>query len=398
MRPVPRAHPLVMNSEIRTFSDPISGRTVRQLTRYKGHSHHFYFTNPGWWDGGRRLLFGSDRAGRTNLFSVHLESGEITQHTDQDMPGPPRETSFLYAAAHPSLPECYFWRGEKLIVIDLVSNRERLLWTRPAGHQSNIINVTADGASVCSVIYEDLADRFDYDNLHGYVGCTKYWAAFPRSRIIQVPLDGGASRTVWEEKYWIGHINTSPTQPHLLTFCHEGPWEEVDHRIWMLDMRSGKAWKLRERTMAGERTGHEYWHASGKAIGYHGYYPDGRRFFGAIDYDNANMRELEMEGETGHIHSLDDRLIVGDAEGDDAHPFLHLWGRNGSAYDRPRILCRHDSSSACQQLHVHPRFSADGTRIVFTSDATGYGQVYEVEVGDWTDLPVIDVEQDYSRH
>lgn len=37
--------------------------------------------NPGWWDNGRRLLPGSDRVGRTNLFSVHLESGEITRHT-----------------------------------------------------------------------------------------------------------------------------------------------------------------------------------------------------------------------------------------------------------------------------------------------------------------------------
>ncbi len=52
--------------------DALSGVRVRRLTDYKGHSHHLYFTNPGWWDGGRRLLFGSDRDNRTNLFSIDL--------------------------------------------------------------------------------------------------------------------------------------------------------------------------------------------------------------------------------------------------------------------------------------------------------------------------------------
>ena len=29
-------------------------------------------------------------------------------------------------------------------------------------------------------------------------------------------------------------------------------------------------------------------------------------------------------------------------------------------------------------LNPHPSFSPDGTRVVFTSDRTGYAQVYEV--------------------
>lgn len=30
------------------FTDPLSGVALRCLTAYRGHSHHFYFTNPGW--------------------------------------------------------------------------------------------------------------------------------------------------------------------------------------------------------------------------------------------------------------------------------------------------------------------------------------------------------------
>jgi len=63
--------------EWRDYRDPRTNVTVRQLTNYKGHSHHLYFTNSGWYDDDRKLLFGSDRENRTNLFSIDLETGEI---------------------------------------------------------------------------------------------------------------------------------------------------------------------------------------------------------------------------------------------------------------------------------------------------------------------------------
>ncbi len=76
-------------AEWHTFADARTGVEIRQLTRHKGHSHHLYFTNPGWYDGGRKLLFGSDRGNRTNLYGVDLASGAITQLTDLDQPPPP---------------------------------------------------------------------------------------------------------------------------------------------------------------------------------------------------------------------------------------------------------------------------------------------------------------------
>lgn len=64
-------------TEWRTWTDSQTGVAVRQLTSYKGHSHHLYFTNPGWYHGGRKLLFDSDRGNRANLFGLDLESGAI---------------------------------------------------------------------------------------------------------------------------------------------------------------------------------------------------------------------------------------------------------------------------------------------------------------------------------
>jgi hypothetical protein len=42
-----------MKSEMSTYRDRLSGVTVTQLTGYRGHSHHFYFTNRAGTQAGR---------------------------------------------------------------------------------------------------------------------------------------------------------------------------------------------------------------------------------------------------------------------------------------------------------------------------------------------------------
>lgn len=386
-----------------TFTDSTTGATIRQLTNYKGHSHHFYFTNPGWYAGGRKLLFGSDRENRTNLFSMDLESGEITQLTDLAPAPPPFETEFIFSCVNPVRDEAYFWYNGRLMAIDLDTCKQRPLWTLPEGFACNMLNCTADGKYVCTGIYEDLSDRFRIDYLHGYVGFRETWEAQPLSRIMRIATDGSgdgsggngisgdssAGDNVWEEHSWIGHVNTSPTQPHLITFCHEGPWGQVDNRIWGLDLNTGDAWKIRPRTQEGEAVGHEYWYADGVHLGYHGAFPNGEKFFGRITYDNKDQVEVSFPHETGHIHSNDLSLIVGDAK-----PYVRLWQWNGQDFDGPRVLCRHNSSMHIQKVHVHPRFNAEGTQVLFTSDVAGYGNLYLMDVPPFESLPRLeDVER-----
>src|SRR6185503_3778150 len=146
----------IFKPETRVFTDPQTGVRVRQLTDYKAHSHHLYFTNPGWYDGGKKLLFGSDRCNRTNLFSLHLDSGEITQLTDLE----PANADFLFASLNPCRAEVYFWHERHLVALNLDTFETRRLYRVPDGYAVNMTNVTADGHYVCTGIYEDLSARF----------------------------------------------------------------------------------------------------------------------------------------------------------------------------------------------------------------------------------------------
>jgi oligogalacturonide lyase len=376
-------------SELRTYEDPRTGVEVRQLTNYRAHSHHFYFTNNGWYANESKLLFASDRENKTDLFSIDLKSGDITQLTDLTPLPLPREVEFLRACANPVRDEAYFWYGYDLIALDLNTLEQRALYRMPDGFDVSMINCSADGQHVYCSISEDMSHRFRVDLLRGYIGFRETWAAMPLSQIVQVAVDDSGSKVVWEENYWVGHVNTSPQHPHLLTFCHEGPWQEVDNRIWGINVLTGDVWKIRPCEEPGEAVGHEYWHADGEMIGYHGRYADGRGFFGHIRYDNTGRIEVpfdtkQFKSPHGHFYSNDIQLVVSDVG-----PTVDLWRWNGQDYGEARALCSHDSSFKTQQQHVHPRFNTAATQVVFTSDVSGYGNVYLVAVPDFDSLPLL---------
>lgn len=373
-----------MPIEKKSYQDPSSGLPVTQLTDYKGHSHHFYFTNPGWYEDGRKLLFSSDRNNRTNLFGVDVETGEIEQLTDLAPVPLPRELEFLRASKNPVRDEAYFWHDLKLMALDLATRFTRVIYELDPGWCISMTNCSADGRYVYFGAWEDLSDVIPTDLNRGYVGFAETWAAKPHSRVVRAAVDGSSSDVLFEERYWIGHINTSPTRANLLTFCHEGPWDKVDARIWGLNTETGQVWKIRPPT-EGETVGHEYWYRDGIHIGYHGRMPDGRSYLGHIRYENSNQVEGDFPGQTGHINSHDASLIVGDGGG-----VIRLWQQEGDGYAAPRILCRHDSAMRIQQTHPHPIISPDGKYVVFTSDRSGYGNVYAVPLVDFESLPLTD--------
>jgi len=370
-------------------ADMRTGVEVVKLCDYSGHFHHFYFTNPGWHDNGNKLVVAGDRGNCTNLFSVDLQSGEITQLTGfTDRP----DGGFLFSCLNSAANEVHFWHGRKLWSLSLDTLEERALWTLPAGRNGDMLNATADGKHVMLITNEDLTARLKLDLLHGYVGMNEYWAAKPLCQVVRVPVDGsGKAEILHSGNVWLGHMNTSSTRPTHLTFCHEGPWDKVENRIWAMDTASGKIWPLRERRGEGDCVGHEYWLADGERVGYQAFW-QGKKFSGFVNFDGTGMEEYEFPGHSVHVHSLDGSLIVGD--GNPGHHGIGnsgtvlLWAKNENGYDRGRVLCVHRCSMHIQQSHVHPRLSPDGVYVLFTSDKSGYASPYIARLPcDITTLP-----------
>jgi oligogalacturonide lyase len=193
----------------------------------------------------------------------------------------------------------------------------------------------------------------------------------------------------------MGHVNTSPALPYMLTYCHEGPWDWIEQRIWGLDIQSGETWKIRPQH-GDYSIGHEYWFADGLTIGYHGRSrrdPD-EHVFGHCKWDNADPTEASFPFHSTHFHSLDETLIVGDGTAafvftreSEARPFIQLFKWDGKRYVGPKILAYHRSTFNDQHAHCHPRFTPDGRHVLYTSDLTAYSNMYLVEVGDFDQLP-----------
>lgn len=359
------------------YKDKISGVSVECLTPDLGFCHHLYFTNPGWFCDNRKIVFAADRGQGYNLYKIDLSDGKIEQLTDLE-----GGTSFLSCSVNPCRSEAYFFYQSAIYAIDLEQKKLRKLYTLEPDWKVHMTNVSADGEKLYYATFlPPVKDR--ELTLH------ETFRLRPQSHIREIDLTNGKTRIVADGKgeQWIAHCNTSPTQPHLLSFCHEGPWNEIDHRIWMLNVESGECWPIRPTT-DGEVVGHEYWYADGERIGYHGHINDSKHL-GRINYDNTGKYDALFPGFTGHIFSHDENLIVGDGCGK-----IQMWKWLGDHYSEPRVLCCHDSAMNIQETHPHPRISPDGKYIIFSSDREdGIGRVYRVEIADFDTLPKVQEQQ-----
>ena len=380
----------VYPSEKRHYFDRISGQPVCQLTSHLGHSVHPYFTDDGWFDGDKKMLFTSDRGNIRNLHSIDIESGEIAQLTDM-----PTSAKPLTCPMHVNLAknETYYTFNGCMYAFNLETLESRPLYIPPKGFNFGGARPTGDGKYVVAGLSEDLSSKINANLSAGYIGMRETFEAKPDCRIVRIDVETGKAEEIWQENCWVGHINPSITQGNLLTFCHEGPWQLVDHRIWVLDMDTGKATKLRERRVDGEMVGHEYWFLDGIHVGYqvHKRAEDGssKSYFGFAKYDGTGEIEAECIRYPGpdHIHSIGFDFIVADSG-------KHIKGYkyNGTGFDGPRIICMHDGSFDWGAHHPHPSMTRDGKSIIYNSTAAGYCNIYQVGVPeDFYSLPEVEM-------
>lgn len=360
----------VERNEMSRWRDPATGCTV---TRWTDHaSNHPYFTNPGWFNDDRSLVIASDRRGPTDIVVLDLQTGAqrpLTAFSDGAGANP------CHISVDPVRRRAAIQVGGGIEVLDLDSGARSPCYQTPAGWALSMHNWTADGSAICFSVGENPGGDF-----------VARFAAHPRNQICRCDPATGSCTVLHERAAWMGHVNTAPGNPDLLTFCHEGPWTRVEHRVWCLRPSTAAAWKAGPALHSPACIGHEYWLADGARIAFHGYDEHARPVLGIIDTRDDSVWRVVQSVKTKHTHSLDGELFIGD--GSEQLPWILAWRRHGDELDGPYRVCRHDGGWSDQRRHVHPRIAPDGRSVIYTADAGGIPRVYSVALPDRIeDLP-----------
>lgn len=213
----------------------------------------------------------------------------------------------------------------------------------------------------------------------------------------------GKTKTADKCNDWLNHLQFSPTDPKLLLFCHEGPWQSVD-RVWTIRTDGSHLQLMHKRTMTMEIAGHEFWSANGDTVWYDLQTPRGEDFWVAgVNMSSGDRTWYHLQNNEWGVHfnvSPDGKLFSSDG-GDEKmvghaqdgkwiyllHPEL-LEDRTGDKINtkgliKPGVfhseklvnMSRHDYA-----LEPNAMFSPDMKWIIFRSNMSGMNQVYAVEL------------------
>lgn len=380
-------------AEKREFKDEKTGRTVLQLTA-RGNSHHLYFTENSFDRQRNEIIFLSDRAAGLdrapdedplyNLFRMDLSSGEMVQLTDES-------TSLHGVTKTPDSRIVVYVVGQQVKRLDPESGEVVVLYEESGPFTLGAPSISHNRRYVAFCRNE----KVDAPRGPNYGGFKESFYLIKDGRITLAYLDGSGALDLFRDTHWVSHFQFCPDDSTLATFCHEGPWNLVTQRIWLLDLVAREA-RPCFRQQEEDSIGHEFWTQDGhiffddRGPGHDGTITSYRTqavatgvavkqatmvpFVGLLDRRGDLIRRIDMPYYCNHYHAnLDNTLLVGDDVDD-----LVLIDISGQEA-RLETLCYHGTSWHTQTAHCHPTWSWDGRRILYASDSGGRIQLYMVQ-------------------
>lgn len=371
----------------RAFRDRDTGTLVTRLTPQGTHCLRNYFYQKGFTADGKRLLVGSDLGTRMNFWLLDVVTGRARQLTE----GARENVQGAYLSADDRW--LYFTRGNRDHVrVDLETLEETIVYTVPEGWVG-YGTWSPNSATTRTVgLLMKAEDRVTTGE--GWARFAAQYHARPLQRLFEIDLATGKDRTVYEEKRHLGHPMYRPGDDTQMGFCHEGPHDLVDSRIWLIRSDGTGLHRVKEHA-PGESVMHEFWVPDGSQLLYVSYTKgEDRRWIGSYDPGTDENRLVMPMPPCAHLMSNDEgSLLVGDGAGQlgdvadqEGHaftpdPLVYLFDLKTKTH---RPLCGHHSSwkvygGNTQASHPHPSFTPDGRRVLFASDFEGDLALYMAE-------------------
>lgn len=387
-------------NEFRTFKDEKTGRAITQLTSI-GNNVHLYFTENSFDRDRNEIIFLSDRASgedraphedpKYSVFRMSLDTGEMERLSDDVLDGSGSTTKTPDSAL-----VAYRTADERVRLLDTRTGKLTTLYERQPGFELSSVPSIAPNRRYVAFCRNEITDEYVHYRGANYAGFKDRFYQIKDGRITAAYTDGSGWLDVFQDTHQLGHFQFSPDDSTLGMFCHEGPWNLVQQRMWFLDFISRQA---RPCFRQGEHDtiGHEFWTQDGlvffddRGPGHDGTITSHRTqavvtevpvnqnemipFVGLIDRTGKLVRKIDMPFYCNHYHANPDNSVL---VGDDVDDLVLIDISGGEA--RLEKLCYHGTSWHTQSSHCHPTWSWDGSRILYASDRGGRVQIYLIEL------------------
>ncbi len=380
-------------SEMREFKDEKTGRTIRQLTA-RGNNVHLYFTENSFDAHRNEIIFLSDRASGEdkapheqpvyNLFRMNLDTGEMTQLTDE-------AESVESVTKTPDSRIVVYVTGNQIRKLDPETGKVSVIYEETGQYELGAPSISRNRRYIAFCRNE----KVNAPEGPNYTGFKERFYLVKDGRITLAYLDGSGWFDVFKDTHQVGHFQFCPDDSTLGTYCHEGPWNLVTQRIWLLDFVAREA-RPCFRQDEHDSVGHEFWTQDGyiffdnRGPGHDGTITSHRTqavathvavkestmipFVGLADRRGNVVRRIEMPYYCNHYHANPgNTLLVGDDVDDLV--LIDISGEKAAL----QLLCTHKTSWHTQSSHCHPTWSWDGKRILYASDYGGRVNLYLVE-------------------
>lgn len=390
----------VIHNDFSTYVDEFTGARVERLTDPSVTCHHMYFYAHMTTADGRWLLYSPEIDGERQVFLMDLATGDATQLTEGtgvDDWGAEFTADERHVLYHQNEA---IWR----LSLDDMSREE--IYRTPEGWTGRDIGVSRDAPALTIV-------EIKKDTMAAAIG-GKSWDFFkqnclakPLCRIRYVDLATGRAETVIEQRCWLGHSQIRPHDPETIMYCHEGPYDVIDARMWLV-RRDGTGERCCREQPSDLILTHEFWEPDGKHLAYVYREMGGSGVEEIREIDPDTLEERTVMPCQTFAHCICDhagRFFVGDAQGDTTPIHLQkeadIEARRASGevlndflylidpHRREEVrLAYHGTSWSArwgtpQDAHPHPCFTEDGRYVLFVTDRFGHPAIHRIDLAEF---------------
>lgn len=365
----------------RTYQDSETGHEVIRLTPPHIICHRNYFYQKCFTRDGSKLIFGGAFEGHWNYYLLDLPAQQATQLTDGE-----GDNTFGGFLSTDDQSLWYVKNNRQLRRVDLHTLEEYVVYEVD---DAWVAYGTWVANSDCTKLVGVEIKKSDWQPLTDWGKFRDFYFTQPECRLITIDLESGEARPLLQEKRWLGHPLYRPFDDTTVAFCHEGPRNAIDARMWLINEDGSHLRNVRQH-QKGESFTHEFWVPDGSALYYVAHQEnDPQRYLWRADPITLENQQLMAIPPCSHLMSNHDgSRVVGDGAphktGDISRNDPFIWVFDLKTGEQ-NALCQHNSSWKVldgdrQVTHPHPSFSPDNQWVLYTSDADGMPALYLARV------------------